>query len=204
MWVSRPGLNSKPTLISTTVKCQAVINSIPTVVILDSASEISLVSQSFATQLKVNSETWNCPPLTVASGKLFSIPMSCLIEVKMFSFTIKGRVGIVDGFSFKVLLGSDYLAKAPILIDIYNCVIRKPSRPVEGEHLPLLCVNVSMHADTSGVSIENRQRAAASKSHPNSVAEKNCNPVGADVIKQEPLYKTTRRGAMERAASRGS
>ena len=94
MWVSRPGVNDQPTLISTTVKCNAIINNVSTVAILDTASEISLVSQSFAIQLKLKSEPWNCPPLTVASGELFNISLSCMIEVRIFSFITRGRVGI--------------------------------------------------------------------------------------------------------------
>lgn len=67
--------------------------------------------------------------VTVVTGAAFPLPVVAEVEVEILGVSMRGKCGVISGFSYDVLLGVHFPRRTPLLVDFRNITLTNPGPP---------------------------------------------------------------------------
>lgn len=122
------------------LSCVVHVNNVDAVAVMDTGSGISLLSDIFATEMKLLRRPWSGPMVTVVSDDTFSIEEEVTVSVELPQRGLSGRCGIIRNSMFDILLGVDFLNQSRFLVDFRNLSLINPEVEVP-QSAPLFMMN---------------------------------------------------------------
>lgn len=110
--------------------CQIFVNGFLASCVVETGSAVSLIRNGFAIKHRVQFAKALRPKISVVTEECFSIAGICFVNVNILGYTATGHCGVVENFSYDILLGMDFLTGAPLLVDLKRKFLYNSEAPL--------------------------------------------------------------------------